>query len=196
MTVKTSKAELPLSALESMAQAYQALIETCGDDPRRSGLVDTPMRASRALAELTQGYHQRVDEIINGALFPSQHHGMVHIGQIEFYSLCEHHLLPFMGFCDIAYLPKGCVLGLSKFARIVDCFSRRFQIQENLTQQIADAIQSVTDCHGVAVHMRAEHMCLKMRGSQHQHPWMSTEAMTGIFLVDNDLCHQFRAKMG
>ncbi|KZZ47967.1 GTP cyclohydrolase I FolE, partial [Oleiphilus sp. HI0122] len=130
---------------------YEAILRGLGEDPQREGLRDTPQRAAKAMNFLTKGYHEDLENIVNGAIFESDNDQMVLVKNIELYSLCEHHLLPFIGKCHIAYLPSGKVLGLSKFARIVDMFARRLQIQENLTKQIADAVMSVTNARGVAV---------------------------------------------
>ncbi len=167
--------------LDAISKHYQAIIEALGEDSSREGLVDTPMRAAKAMSFLTQGYAQNLDDIVNGAIFQSDNDEMVIVKDIELYSLCEHHLLPFIGKCHIAYLPKGKVLGLSKFARIVDMFARRLQIQENLTRQIADAVLSVTDARGVAVVIESQHMCMMMRGVQKQNSVMNTSVMLGAF---------------
>ena len=157
------------------------LITTCGDDPTRPGMVDTPKRFLKAMQSLTQGYHQSLPSIINNALFHSDMDQMVVVKDIELYSLCEHHLLPFMGKCHIGYLPNGKVLGLSKLARVVDLFARRFQIQESLTQQIAQCIADVTEARGVGVIIEAKHMCMQMRGVQKQNSMMTTSVMLGQF---------------
>ena len=157
------------------------MIQNLGDDPTRPGMKETPKRARQALEFLTQGYHQNLDEIINGALFESSMDEMVIVKDIELYSLCEHHLLPFIGKCHIAYLPKGKVLGLSKLARIVELYARRFQIQEQLTQDIATCIAEITGARGVAVVIEAQHLCMMMRGIQKQNSSMTTSMMLGEF---------------
>ncbi|RMF18187.1 MAG: GTP cyclohydrolase I FolE [Gammaproteobacteria bacterium] len=167
--------------IESMAGHYKAILETLGEDVKREGLRDTPMRAAKAMAFLCRGYHQSLEEIVNGAIFESDNDEMVLVKNIELYSLCEHHMLPFIGHCHIAYMPNGKVLGLSKFARIVDMYARRLQIQENLTKQIADAVQSVTDAKGVAVVIEARHMCMMMRGVEKQNSSMTSSVMLGNF---------------
>ncbi|MFW5453236.1 GTP cyclohydrolase I FolE [Thioalkalivibrio sulfidiphilus] len=167
-----------------MAEDYTRIIRGLGEDPDRNGLIGTPLRAARAMSYLTRGYHQSLDELVNGALFETDNDEMVLVRDIEFYSLCEHHLLPFLGRCHVAYLPKGRVIGLSKIARIVDMFARRLQIQETLTRQIAEAIESVTDARGVAVVMEAKHMCMMMRGVEKQNSTMTTSMMTGTFRND------------
>jgi GTP cyclohydrolase I len=169
---------------QRMADDYTRILRGLGEDPDRNGLIGTPLRAARAMSYLTRGYHESLDELVNGALFETDNDEMVLVRDIEFYSLCEHHLLPFLGRCHVAYLPKGRVIGLSKIARIVDMFARRLQIQETLTRQIAEAIESVTDARGVAVVMEAKHMCMMMRGVEKQNSTMTTSMMTGTFRND------------
>ena len=164
-----------------MEKAFASIIEAIGEDLNRPGLQDTPKRAAKAFEFLNQGYSQDLETVINGALFPSDSREMVIVKDIELYSLCEHHLLPFIGKAHIAYLPTGKVLGLSKLARIVDMFARRLQIQESLTHQIATTIQEVTGADGVAVVIEAKHMCMMMRGVQKQNSSMKTSAMLGKF---------------
>ncbi|SFX66985.1 GTP cyclohydrolase I [Marinospirillum alkaliphilum DSM 21637] len=168
--------ELPLDALESH---YKSILSLLGEDPAREGLKDTPKRAAKAMAFLTQGYHQDLTGLVNGAVFSSDTDELVIVKDIELYSMCEHHLLPFIGKCHIGYLPQGKVLGLSKFARIVDMFARRFQIQEQLTRQIAEAVQEVTGAAGVGVIVEARHMCMMMRGVEKQNSSMRTSVMLG-----------------
>lgn len=167
--------------LDAISKHYKSIIEDLGEDSSREGLQDTPMRAAKAMTFLTQGYQQRLEDIVNGAIFESDNDQMVIVKDIELYSLCEHHLLPFIGKCHIAYLPSGKVLGLSKFARIVDMYARRFQIQENLTREIAEAVQQVTGAGGVGVVIEAKHMCMMMRGVQKQNSVMNTSMMLGTF---------------
>lgn len=167
--------------IEQLQANYLEIIKNVGEDPSREGLLDTPKRAAKAIKFLTQGYQKSLDEIINNAVFESDNDEMVIIRNIEMYSMCEHHLLPFIGQCHIAYIPSGKVLGLSKFARIVDMFARRFQIQENLTKQIADAVQDVTHAKGVGVIIEAKHMCMMMRGVEKQNSIMTTSVMLGNF---------------
>ncbi len=166
---------------EELAKNYRAILRGVGEDPEREGLMDTPKRAAKAMQYLCHGYQQSLEQIINGALFESDNDEMVIVRDIELHSLCEHHLLPFIGKAHVAYVPTGKVLGLSKVARIVDMFSRRLQIQENLTRQIADAIAQVTDAAGVAVVIEAKHMCMMMRGVEKQNSVMSTSVMLGAF---------------
>jgi len=160
---------------------YREILVGLGENPEREGLLDTPKRAAKAMQYLCHGYQQSLEEIVNGALFASDNDEMVIVKDIELYSLCEHHLLPFIGKAHVAYLPKGKVLGLSKVARIVDMYARRLQIQENLTKQIADAIQQVTNAAGVAVVIEAKHMCMMMRGVEKQNSSMVTSVMLGEF---------------
>ncbi|WP_416307329.1 GTP cyclohydrolase I FolE [Neptunicella sp. SCSIO 80796] len=164
---------------EQIQQHYQQIISLLGEDINREGLADTPKRAAKAMQFLTCGYQQSLTEIVNGAVFESDTDEMVIIRDIELYSLCEHHVLPFIGQCHIAYIPNGKVLGLSKFARIVDMYARRMQIQENLTKQVADAVLEVTNAKGVGVIMEAKHMCMMMRGVQKQNSSMVTSVMLG-----------------
>ncbi|WP_273429710.1 GTP cyclohydrolase I FolE [Marinobacter sp.] len=167
--------------LDDLAGHYSAIINGLGEDTDREGLQDTPMRAAKAMQFLTQGYQQSLSDLVNNAVFESAMDEMVMVQDIELYSMCEHHMLPFIGKCHIAYLPKGRVLGLSKFARIVDMYARRLQIQENLTRQIAEAIEEVTNAKGVAVVIEAQHMCMMMRGVEKQNSRMKTSMMLGQF---------------
>ena len=164
-----------------MEQHWAKIIEAIGEDLERPGLVDTPQRAAKAFEFLTRGYQQSVDEVVNEALFPSDSSEMVLVQDVELYSLCEHHLLPFIGKCHVAYIPTGKVLGLSKVARIVDVFARRLQIQESLTTEIAQTIMDVTGAEGVGVIIEARHMCMMMRGVEKQNSVMKTSAMLGSF---------------
>jgi GTP cyclohydrolase IA len=170
---------------------FEALIKHLGDDPTRQGLLKTPQRAAKAMQFLTGGYHQNIDDIINGAIFDSNSDEMVIVKNIELYSLCEHHLLPFIGKCHVAYLPNGKVLGLSKIARIVDLFARRLQIQENLTRQIADAVQYATAGLGVGVIIEAQHLCMMMRGVEKQNSVMTTSVTLGAFREEPSTRHEF-----
>lgn len=164
---------------DSLEHLYHQLLTGIGEDASREGLADTPKRAAKAIQFLTRGYHQSLAEVVNGAVFTSNSDEMVVVKNIELYSLCEHHLLPFIGKCHIAYLPNGKVLGLSKFARIVDMFARRLQIQENLTHEIANAVQEVTNARGVGVIVEARHLCMMMRGVEKQNSSMTSSVMLG-----------------
>lgn len=164
-----------------MESAYKKIIEECGEDLSRPGLLDTPKRAAKAMQFLTRGYQQNLEDVINNALFPSDSREMVIVKDIELYSMCEHHLLPFIGKAHVAYIPNGKVLGLSKIARVVDMFARRMQIQEQLTLEIAETIRDVTGAQGVGVIIEAKHMCMMMRGVEKQNSSMKTSSMLGIF---------------
>lgn len=177
--------------IQNTAKQYANIIQSTGEDLTRAGLVDTPIRAAKALHDLTAGYHQDLHTVANDALFPTDNTDLVLVQNIEFYSLCEHHLLPFFGVAHIGYLPNGRVLGLSKLARITDMYARRFQIQENLTTQIATAIQELTHCRGVAVVIDASHMCMMMRGIQKQRSTTRTTCMLGIYKTDMQARNEF-----
>lgn len=177
--------------MDPIKSAYSSILESIGEDVNRDGLVDTPARAAKAMQFLTQGYDQTLEEVLNGAVFESDSDEMVIVKNIEMYSLCEHHLLPFIGKCHVAYLPRGKVIGLSKVARIVDMYARRLQIQESLTKQIADAVLTVTDGLGVGVIIESQHMCMMMRGVQKQNSSMTTSAMLGTFRSDINTRHEF-----
>ncbi|MFV0477408.1 MAG: GTP cyclohydrolase I FolE [Parahaliea sp.] len=164
-----------------MEDNWARIIEAIGEDLSRPGLIDTPKRAAKAFEFLTRGYQQSVETVVNNALFPSDSSEMVLVQDVELYSLCEHHLLPFIGKCHVAYIPTGKVLGLSKVARLVDVFARRLQIQESLTSQIANTVMEVTGAEGVGVIIEAQHMCMMMRGVEKQNSLMKTSAMLGTF---------------
>jgi GTP cyclohydrolase I len=162
-----------------MQESIKQILKDIGEDINREGLRDTPARAASALRYLTKGYQDNLQDIINDALFESDMSEMVIVKSIEMYSMCEHHLLPFLGKCHIGYLPKGKVLGLSKIARIVDYFARRLQIQERLTTEIANCIAEITGAPGVAVVIEAQHLCMMMRGVEKQNSIMTTSVMLG-----------------
>lgn len=164
-----------------MENAYLQILKDIGEDPDRPGLADTPKRAAAAMRFLMQGYTMDIDSVINDAMFPSDNDEMVIVKNIELYSMCEHHLLPFIGKCHVAYIPKGKVIGLSKIARVVDMFARRLQIQENLTSEIANCIVERTGAAGAAVIIEAQHMCMMMRGVEKQNSVMTTSCMLGAF---------------
>ena len=176
-----------------MEENWAKIIESIGEDLSRPGLRDTPKRASKAFEFLTRGYGQSVEEVVNEALFPSDSSEMILVQDVELYSLCEHHILPFIGKCHVAYIPTGKVLGLSKVARIVDVFARRLQIQESLTTQIAQTIMEVTDAEGVGVIIEAQHMCMMMRGVEKQNSLMKTSAMLGTFRSEQKTRDEFLA---
>jgi GTP cyclohydrolase IA len=175
---------LPEKDLDKIANAYRELLQHIGEDVDREGLLRTPDRAARALEFLTQGYRQNLDEIINGAVFESGASEIILVKDIELYSLCEHHLLPFIGRAHVAYIPSGKVIGLSKVARIVDVFARRLQIQENLTTQIAESLMNCLEPSGVAVVVEAKHLCMMMRGVEKQNSVMKTSCLLGVFKDD------------
>ncbi|MEE8236653.1 MAG: GTP cyclohydrolase I FolE [Gammaproteobacteria bacterium] len=174
-----------------MEESFRQIIEAIGDDPNREGLVRTPERAAKAFEFLTQGYRQNIDDLINKAVFTSDTDEMVILRNIEVYSLCEHHLLPFIGKCHVAYLPAGKVLGISKIARIVDFFARRLQIQEVLTKQIADCVNDAIEGKGVGVVIEAQHMCMMMRGVEKQNSVMTTSCMLGHFRSQSETRNEF-----
>ncbi len=165
--------------MPEMDELYRMLLMSVGEDPDRDGLKDTPKRAARAFQFLTKGYRESIDDLINNALFDSDNKEMVVVKNIELYSMCEHHLLPFIGKAHVGYIPNGKVLGLSKIARLVDFYGRRLQIQENLTKQIADTIQEYTGALGVAVVIEAQHLCMMMRGVEKQNSVMTTSCLLG-----------------
>jgi GTP cyclohydrolase I len=181
---------------EQLSRHYREILSGIGEDAQREGLLDTPVRAAKAMQYLCNGYHKSLDELVNGALFDSTNDEMVIVRNIELYSLCEHHLLPFIGKAHVAYIPTGKVLGLSKVARIVDMFARRLQIQENLTRQVADAIAQVTQAAGVAVVIEAKHLCMMMRGVEKQNSMMSTSVMLGAFRESSNTRQEFLQLIG
>jgi len=177
-------AEIDKRNFELVEKAYHTLLEAIGENTDRQGLVRTPIRAARALEFLTQGYRQNLDQIVNGAIFDSEASEIILVKDIELYSLCEHHLLPFIGRAHVAYIPNGKVIGLSKVARIVDVFARRLQIQENLTTQIAESLMDALAPSGVAVVVEAKHLCMMMRGVEKQNSVMKTSCLLGTFKDD------------
>lgn len=181
---------------DSLEHHYNQIIQQLGEDVEREGLVDTPKRAAKAMQFLTDGYQKELSDVVNGAIFEADSDEMVIVQDIEYYSLCEHHVLPFIGRCHIAYLPNGKVLGLSKFARIVDMYARRLQIQEGLTKQIADAVLDVTGAKGVGVIMEGKHMCMMMRGVQKQNSSMVTSVMLGAFRNNQATRNEFLRLIG
>ncbi len=158
------------------------LLELVGEDPEREGLRQTPTRVESSLRWLTRGYHESIDDLVRGAIFEEPHESMVLVRDVEIYSLCEHHLLPFFGRAHVAYLPRGKIIGLSKIPRVVDVFARRLQVQERLTDQVADALMTVLEPHGVGVVIEAYHLCMMMRGVEKQNSKTVTSALRGAFL--------------
>jgi GTP cyclohydrolase I len=176
-----------------MDQYFRQMIEHIGEDPKREGLLKTPQRAARAFEFMTQGYKKNVNEIVNGAIFTSDNDEMVVVKDIEMYSLCEHHLLPFFGKAHVGYIPKGKIIGLSKIARIVDMYARRLQVQENLTKDIAKTLLEVTGALGVGVVIEARHLCMMMRGVEKQNSVMKTSCLLGTFRKDDATRKEFLA---
>jgi GTP cyclohydrolase I len=174
-----------------MNDLYKDLLAKVGENPAREGLLDTPDRAAKAMAFLTQGYHQKLEDVINDAVFTVEDNHMIIVKDIELYSLCEHHMLPFFGKCHIGYIPEGKVLGVSKLARIVDLFARRLQIQERLTNEVAQSIMSTITPEGVGVVVEAQHLCMMMRGVEKQNSNMITSAMIGSFRRDVSTRNEF-----
>jgi GTP cyclohydrolase IA len=170
--------------LASMEESFLQLLQAIGEDPNREGLLRTPTRAARAFEFLTNGYRQSLDDVVNGAIFESDASEIILVKDIELYSMCEHHLLPFIGRAHVAYIPNGTVIGLSKVARLVDVFARRLQIQENLTVQIADALMKTLHPGGVGVVVEAKHLCMMMRGVEKQNSVMKTSCLLGTFKED------------
>lgn len=174
-----------------LERIYAQLLDQTGEDLARQGLQKTPQRASEAFQFLTQGYHQSIDEVLNDAIFDEEYDEMVIVKDIEFYSACEHHLLPFLGKCHVGYIPQKKIIGLSKIPRIVDMFSRRLQVQERLTRQVALALYEALDPLGVGVVIEAQHMCVMCRGVQKQHPIMMTNVMLGVFRDEDSTRAEF-----
>ena len=185
-----TKAEPPVSDQE-MEQAVRTLLLGLGEDPGREGLIDTPKRVVRALKFLTSGYHQSLDDLLNGAVFHEKTDEMVLVRDIDLFSSCEHHILPILGRAHVAYIPNGKVIGLSKIARICEMYARRLQVQERLTAQIADAVEGLLKPQGVAVVVEATHMCMVMRGVQKPGSWTTTSAMRGVFAEDSKTRQEF-----
>lgn len=179
------------NATPELVGLFTKILESLGEDPSRQGLVKTPHRAAKAMQFLTSGYHQNIDDILNGAIFDEKYDEMVIVKEIEFYSLCEHHVLPFWGKCHVGYLPRNRIIGLSKIPRIVDMFSRRLQVQERLTREIAEALEAALDPRGVAVVIEGQHLCMMARGVEKQAPKMATNVMRGTFREDSSTRAEF-----
>lgn len=176
---------------KSLSSNYKEVIENLGEDPTREGLLKTPERVAKAMQFLTQGYDQNPQEILKSAMFAEKYDEMVIVKDIEVYSLCEHHMLPFFGKCHIAFIPNGHIVGLSKFPRMVDAFSRRLQVQERLTDQIRDCLQETLNPQGVAVCIEAQHLCMQMRGVQKQNSTTTTSAFSGAFMEEDITRQEF-----
>ncbi len=184
------------SKIKELSGLFKKVITDLGENTDREGLLRTPERAAKAYSFLTRGYEENIDQVINGAVFSTDNDDMVIVKNIELYSLCEHHLLPFFGKCHVAYIPAGKVLGLSKVARIVDVYSRRLQIQENLVRQIAETVMKYTSAEGVGVVIEAQHLCMMMRGVEKQNSVMTTSCMLGSFREDSATRSEFLSLIG
>ncbi|HSL86007.1 MAG TPA: GTP cyclohydrolase I FolE [Bacteroidales bacterium] len=182
--------------IEELASIYYRVLKIIGEDPEREGLIKTPVRVAKALSFLTMGYNQNPCEIINSAKFREEYRQMVLVKDIDIYSMCEHHMLPFFGKAHVAYIPDGYITGLSKIARVVEAFSRRLQVQERLTTQIRNCIQECLNPLGVAVVIEAQHMCMQIRGVQKQNSVTTTSAFTGIFLENLQTREEFMHLIG
>ncbi len=179
------------AVVEEMAAHYREILRLLGEDPGREGLLKTPERVAKAMAFMTKGYSEDPREILTSAMFREEYRQMVLVKDIEIYSMCEHHMLPFIGKAHVAYIPDGYITGLSKIARVVECFARRLQVQERLTVQIRDCIQEVLGPMGVAVVIEAQHTCMQMRGVQKQNSVTTTSAFTGVFLSQHRTREEF-----
>ena len=174
-----------------MTNLVSQLLKALGESPGRNGLVKTPERVAKALLFMTKGYHEDIERLLNGALFPIEYDEMVIVKDIDFFSMCEHHMLPFFGKCHVGYLPNKKVVGLSKIPRVVDAFARRLQVQERLTTQIAETLKRKLDAHGVAVVMEARHLCMMMRGVEKQNTLAVTSSMLGAFRTQEQTRNEF-----
>ena len=177
--------------IEQLAYHYREILALLGEDPEREGLIKTPERVAKAMSFVTKGYTQDPIEIINSAIFREEYQQMVLVKDIELFSMCEHHMMPFVGKAHVAYIPNGRITGLSKIARVVECFARRLQVQERLTVQIRDCIQKALNPIGVAVVIEASHMCMQMRGVEKLGSATTTSAFTGVFLKDTRTREEF-----
>ncbi len=180
-----------MSTNSKIKKLTESLLKEIGEDPKREGLLNTPHRVSKSWKFLSSGYKTDVKELINNAVFKESYDQMVVVKDIEFYSMCEHHLLPFFGHAHVAYIPDGKIIGLSKIPRLVDMFSRRLQVQERLTKEIALTLEKALNPKGVAIIIEGQHMCMQMRGVQKKQSYMSTSSMLGIFRTDNKTRKEF-----
>ena len=181
----------PPHDIAGMTNLVSQLLKALGESPSRNGLLKTPERVAKALLFMTKGYHEDIERLLNGALFPIEYDEMVIVKDIDFFSLCEHHMLPFFGKCHVGYLPNKKVVGLSKIPRVVDAFARRLQVQERLTTQIAETLKRKLDAHGVAVVMEARHLCMMMRGVEKQNTLAVTSSMLGAFRTQEQTRNEF-----
>jgi GTP cyclohydrolase I len=188
--------EIESAATEKLESIVNNLLIEIGEDPEREGLIKTPLRVAKAYKYLTQGYEQDIDTILNGAIFNECYNEIVLVKDIDFFSLCEHHLLPFYGKCHIAYIPNNKIVGLSKIPRIVEMFSRRLQVQERMTKQIGDALFKALDPMGVAVVIEARHLCMMMRGVEKQNSKATTSNMLGVFKTNEKTRSEFLKLIG
>ena len=179
-----------------MTNLVSQLLKALGESPGRNGLLKTPERVAKALLFMTKGYHEDIERLLNGALFPIEYDEMVIVKDIDFFSMCEHHMLPFFGKCHVGYLPNKKVVGLSKIPRVVDAFARRLQVQERLTTQIAETLKRKLDAHGVAVVMEARHLCMMMRGVEKQNTLAVTSSMLGAFRTQDQTRNEFVKLLG
>ena len=177
--------------ITTMTGLVSQLLRALGESPSRNGLLKTPERVAKALLFMTRGYHEDIERLLNGALFPIEYDEMVIVKDIDFFSMCEHHMLPFFGKCHVGYLPNKKVVGLSKIPRVVDAFARRLQVQERLTTQIAETLKRKLDAHGVAVVMEARHLCMMMRGVEKQNTLAVTSSMLGAFRTQEQTRNEF-----
>ena len=181
----------PPQDIAVMTKLVRQLLTALGESPGRNGLLRTPERVAKALLFMTRGYHEDIERLLNGALFPIEYDEMVIVKDIDFFSMCEHHMLPFFGKCHVGYLPNKKVVGLSKIPRVVDAFARRLQVQERLTMQIAETLKRKLDAHGVAVVMEARHLCMMMRGVEKQNTLAVTSSMLGAFRTQEQTRNEF-----